>query len=345
MTSMKILPLGAMCDGSEPRLFVLDNGAMRVAVSDYGAIVTAAILPDGQGGELDVLLGTSTLAGLSSRHPYMGSTVGRYANRIAGAKFSLDGKDYLLAANNGANHLHGGLKGFDRRMWRAEAGSQKGEPSVTMSLTSHDGDQGYPGRVDVSAEFTLRADNALSMKYVARSDAATPLNITNHAYFNLRGEGDGTILGHLLELGASSYIKVGENLIPVGGGPLPVAGTPMDFRAPKPIGRDLAAVGGYDHCYVLDGWDGSTLLRAAWVVEPESGRSLEVHTDMPGVQFYSGNFVSDFKGKRGSMYDRHSGLCLEPEYFPDSPNRPDFPSCILRPGHEYRHTIEFRFGF
>lgn len=345
MKPVKALPLGTMCDGSQPTLFVLDNGSMRVTLSDYGAIVTGAIVPDGKGGELDVLLGTSTLAGLTSRHPYMGSTVGRYANRICGAKFSLDGKDYLLAANNGQNHLHGGLKGLDRRMWRSEPGSDRGDPSVNLSVVSQDGDQGYPGKLELRAVFTLRSDGALSMHYEARSDAATPLNITNHAYFNLRGEGDGTILGHVLELAASRYLRVGDNLIPVEGPPEAVDGGPMDFRTPKPIGRDLAAVGGYDHCYAIDGWDGTTLLRAARVVEPESGRTLEVHTDMPGIQFYSGNFVSDFKGKRGSIYDRHSGLCLEPEFYPDSPNRPDFPSCILRPGQTYRHAIEFRFGF
>ena len=344
-TTVKTLAFGVMSDGSEPRLFILDNGSMRVGVSEYGAIITSALVPSGSGGWIDVLLGQSTLAGYAARHPYMGSTVGRFANRIGGARFSLDGKEYTLAANNGANSLHGGLKGFDRCLWKAEAGTDGGEPAVRMELCSPDGDQGYPGRLDVSAFFSLRADNTLSIRYEARSDAATPVNLTNHAYFNLRGEGDGTILDHELMLDASRYVRVGDNLIPVPGEPAPVEGTPFDFRKRKAIGRDIAAAGGFDHCYVVDGWDGTTLRRAASVLEPVSGRTLEAFTDMPGVQFYSGNFISDVRGKRGSIYEKHSGFCLEAEYYPDSPNRPDFPSCTLRPGKQYRHVIEYRFGF
>ncbi len=342
---IKVIGLGVMTDGSEPRLFILDNGSMRIGVSEYGAIITSAIVPDSKSGELDLLLGSSTLAGLAARHPYMGSTVGRYANRIGAARFALDGVEYKLAANNGVNHLHGGLKGFDRRLWKAEPGSSGGNPSVSMSLVSLDGDQGYPGRLDVSVTFTLHTDNTLSMAYEATTSAPTPVNLTNHAYFNLRGEGDSTILGHEIQLEASKYIKVGENLIPVSGDPVAVEGTPFDFRVAKPIGRDIAAAGGYDHCYVIEGSDGKVPRRAARVLEPESGRTLEVYTTMPGVQFYSGNFIADVRGKRGSIYDKHSGFCLEPEYYPDSPNRPDFPSSILRPGTAYRHVIEYRFGF
>jgi len=334
-----------MSDGSEPRLFALDNGSMRVCVSEYGAIITSAAVPTGKGAVLDVLLGSSTLAGYSARHPYFGSTVGRYANRIGGARFALGGKEYRLAANNGKNSLHGGLKGFDRQCWKAEAGSDGGDPTVRMELSSPDGDQGFPGRLDVVAEFSLRADCTLAIRYEARTDAATPVNITNHAYFNLRGEGDGTILGHELELASSAYVAVGPDLIPVPGAPAPVAGTPFDFRARKAVGADIEAAGGYDHCFVIDGWNGTTLRRAARVVEPESGRTLEAYTDMPGMQFYSGNFLADYRGKRGSVYDKHAGFCLEAEYFPDSPNRPDFPSCVLLPGSVYRHAIEYRFGF
>jgi len=344
-STIRTLAFGVMSDGSEPRLFILDNGSMRVGVSEYGAIITSAIVPARDGTGLDMLLGSSTLAGFAARHPYMGSTVGRFANRIGAARFALDGKEYTLAANNGANSLHGGLKGFDRRCWKAEAGSDAGEPAVRMELLSPDGDQGYPGRLEVVATFMLRADNTLAIRYEARTDAATPVNLTNHAYFNLRGEGNGSILDHELELYSSSYVRVGENLIPVPGAPAPVDGTPFDFRKRKPIGRDIAAAGGYDHCYVVDGWDGKTLRKAARVVEPESGRTLETFTDMPGVQFYSGNFISDVRGKRGSIYDKHAGFCLEAEYYPDSPNRPDFPSCVLRPGSVYRHAIEYRFGF
>jgi aldose 1-epimerase len=318
---------------------------MRVGLSEYGAILSSALVPSAEGTMIDVLLGQSTLAGYAARHPYMGSSVGRYANRIGAARFALDGKEYQLAANNGANSLHGGLKGFDRQCWKAETGTEGGEPAVRMELVSPDGDQGFPGRVEASATFSLRSDCSLSIRYEARSDAATPVNLTNHAYFNLRGEGDGTILEHELELASSSYVRVGENLIPLPGAPAPVQGTPFDFRARKPIGRDIAAAGGYDHCYVIDGWDGKTLKKAASVLEPRSGRTLEAYTDMPGMQFYSGNFLADLRGKRGSIYDKHAGFCLEAEYYPDSPNRPDFPSCILRPGAAYRHVIEYRFGF
>lgn len=344
-STIRTLPFGVMSDGSEPRLFILDNGAMRVGLSEYGAIITSAIVPVGKGNGLDLLLGSSTLAGYAARHPYLGSTVGRYANRIGAARFSLDGKEYPLAANNGANSLHGGLKGFDRQCWKAEAGSEGGDAVVRMELVSPDGDQGFPGRLDVVAVFALRADNTLALRYEARSDAATPVNLTNHAYFNLRGEGNGTILEHELQLLSSDYVRVAENLIPVPGAPVPVDGTPFDFRKRKAIGQDIAAAGGYDHCYVIDGWDGKSLRKAAYVVEPQSGRTLEAYTDMPGVQFYSGNFISDVRGKRGSIYDKHSGFCLEAEYFPDSPNRPDFPPCVLRPGDVYRHAIEYRFGF
>ena len=344
-TGIKALNLGVMTNGSEPRLFILDNGSMRIGLSEYGAIITSAIVPDAKAGELDLLLGSSSLAGLTARHPYMGATVGRYANRIGAARFSLDGIEYELAANNGTNHLHGGLKGFDRCVWKAQPGASGGDPSVAMSLVSPDGDQGYPGRLAVTVTFTLKADCTLSIAYEATSSAPTPVNLTNHAYFNLRGEGDGTILGHEIQMESSKFIKVGETQIPVPGDPVPVAGTPFDFRMGKPMGRDIEAAGGYDHCYVVEGGDGKSLRKAAKVLEPESGRTLEVFTTMPGVQFYSGNFLADIRGKRGSVYDKHAGFCLEPEYFPDSPNRPDFPSCILRPGTTYRHTIEFRFGF
>ncbi|MBN2873771.1 MAG: galactose mutarotase, partial [Spirochaetales bacterium] len=288
---------------------------------------------------------SSTLAGLAARHPYMGASVGRFANRIGGARFELDGTEYRLAANNGVSHLHGGLKGFDRRLWKAEVAAEDGEPVVRMELTSLDGDQGYPGRLDVVAVFALRANGTLAIRYEARSDAATPVNLTNHAYFNLRGEGDGTILGHELELCASRYLRVDETLIPVPGEPASVEGTAFDFRKRKPIGKDIVAAGGYDHCFVVDGWNGSDLLRVASVIEPESGRTLEAYTDMPGVQFYSGNFVRDVRGKRGSIYDVHSGFCLEAEYYPDSPNRPDFPSCIVKPESPYSHRIEYLFGW
>lgn len=343
-TSIKVLPFGVLSDGFEPRLFILDNGTIRVGLSEYGAIISSVVMPDRKQGEVDVTLGSSTLAGFTARHPYFGATVGRFANRIDSARFSLDGKDYTLAANNGKNHLHGGLKGFDRCVWHAETATEAGEPLVRMHLASPDGDQGYPGKLEVSATFSLRQDGTLAILYEAEAFSATPVNITNHAYFNLRGEGEGSILGHELVLHASRYVKVGENLIPVEGPPLSVESTAFDFRKQKKIGRDIESAGGYDHCFVVDGSDGKKLVKIAEVLEPESGRTLDVSTDMPGIQFYSGNFLADIRGKRGSVYDKHAGFCLEAEYFPDSPNRPDFPSCIFGPDRLYSHRIEYRFG-
>jgi aldose 1-epimerase len=337
----KSVPFGILSDSSEPRLHVLDNGSMRVAISDYGAIITSVLVPSGKADPVDVVLGPSALAGYAARHPYFGATVGRFANRIADGRFSLDGKEYTLAANNGKNHLHGGLKGFDRRMWAAEAYTENGAACVRMKLKSADGDEGYPGNLDVVATFALDQDNKLGIRYEATTDAATPVNLTNHSYFNLRGEGNGSILDHELELSAGQYLAVNEGLIP-DGGPRTVVSTPFDFRQKKQIGKDIAEAGGYDHCFVIDG---TGLRTAALAKEPRSGRTLELRTTMPGVQFYSGNFLSGFSGKRGSVYEKHAGFCLEAEFFPDSPNRQDFPSCILRPGQEYHHLIEYIFGF
>lgn len=339
--STKTLPFGLLSDGSEPKLHILDNGIMRVAISDYGAIVTSILVPAGRSEAVDVVLGPSALAGYAGRHPYFGATVGRFANRIAGGRFSLKGKDYNLAVNNGKNHLHGGLKGFDRRMWTSEAFTDNGTACVQMQIRSKDGDEGYPGNLDVRATFFLDQDNKLAIRYEAKSDAPTPVNLTNHSYFNLRGEGNGSILEHELELSASRYLAVNEGLIPEGV-PRSVTGTPFDFRKPKTIGKDIAEAGGFDHCFVLEG---TGLRLAAKARDPESGRSLQLHTTMPGVQFYSGNFLAGFSGKRGSVYEKHAGFCLEAEYYPDSPNRPDFPSCILEPGQDYQHQIEYTFGF
>jgi aldose 1-epimerase len=339
--STKTIPFGHLSDGSESRLYVLDNGSMKVAISDYGAIITSVLVPAGKGEAVDIVLGPSTLAGYAGRHPYFGATVGRFANRIANGRFSLGGKEYKLAANNGKNHLHGGLKGFDRRMWSAESCTDKGAACVRMKLRSVDGDEGYPGNLDVRAEFRLDQDNRLGILYEATGDKPTPVNLTNHSYFNLRGEGNGSILDHELELAASHYLAVNEGLIPEGA-PRPVAGTPFDFSKPKVIGKEIAEAGGYDHCFMIDG---TGLRKGAHARDPESGRTLQLFTTMPGVQFYSGNFLSGFSGKRGSVYEKHAGFCLEAEFFPDSPNRPDFPSCILEPGQKYSHRIDYLFGF
>lgn len=344
-TTIKTHSLGVMSDGSEPSLFMLDNGSMRVGLLDYGATIVSALVPAGQGQWLDLLLGFSDLAAYTGNHPYFGSTVGRFANRIAGARFTLDGTEYRTGANDGDHTLHGGHRGFDKQLWKAEAGTDAGNPAVRMELCSPDGDQGFPGRLDVKAFFSLSQDNTLAIRYEARTQAATPLSISNHAYFNLKSEGKGTILDHELEIASSRYLPVGNDLIPLSQAPSALMDTPFDFRAKKPMGRDIAAAGGYDHCYALDAWDGTTMVRAASVLEPDSGRTLSVYTDMPALQFYSGNFLANISGKRGSVYKQHAGFCLEAEYYPDSPNRPDFPDCTLRPGRKYCHSIEYRFGF
>jgi aldose 1-epimerase len=337
----KTIPFGILADGTEPKLFILDNGTMRVAISDYGAIITSVLVPGGGGEFVDVVLGPSTLSGYASRHPYFGATVGRFANRIADGRFNLQGKEYNLAVNNGKNHLHGGLKGFDRRLWVAEPFTEKGSACVQMVLRSIDGDEGYPGNLDVKAIFMLDQGNNLAIRYKASSDAFTPVNLTNHSYFNLRGEGTGSILDHELELNASYYLAVNEGLIPEGV-PRSVSGTPFDFRKSKPIRNDISEAGGYDHCFLVDG---TGMRLAAKARDPVTGRTLQLQTTMPGVQFYSGNFLAGFLGKRGSVYEKHAGFCLEAEYYPDSPNRPDFPSCILEPGQEYNHQIDYLFGF
>lgn len=323
-----------------PRLFTLENGSLRVDLSDYGATILAIWLRDGSGDWTDILLGPPAPSGhaVRSPRPYFGATIGRFANRIRGARFSLGGKDYALEANDGANHLHGGSDGFDARQWdMAEAATVAEDVVVAMSLDSPAGDQGYPGRVRLRVEFRLGPSGELRIGYRASSDAPTPLNVTSHGYFNLKGAG--SILGHELYLRAAGYL-------PAGGGSMNrgqtarVDGGPWDFRFAKPLGRDIDEAGGYDHCFVLDAGTGP----AARVREPETGRWMELYTDLPGLQLYTGEHLDGIPGKGGITYRKREGFCLEPEFFPDSPNQPSFPSCILEPGTQYSRYISFRFG-
>jgi aldose 1-epimerase len=332
---------GLLATGEEVSLFALEAGGMRATFSDYGATLLSLLLPDGRGSLVDILLGSSTLAGLTVNKPYFGVTCGRFANRIGGSRFSLAGREYLLSANDGANHLHGGLKGFNTHVWKAEASEGSPGPSISFSRRSPDGEEGYPGNLDVRVSFTLSRDGALSISYEARSDAETIVNLTNHAYFNLKGEGNGDILGHELELACSSYLPVDSGSIPLGG-PEPVSGGPFDFRAAKSIGRDIAGAGGYDHCFVLDR-AGQGLVEFARVREPASGRKMTAATTLPGVQLYSGNYLSGIDGKRGSTYVKHGGFCLETQLFPDSPNKPSYPSARLLPGQVWAHETVYRF--
>lgn len=333
---------GRLPDGSEVSLFTLTNAqGMSAAVTTYGALLVSLCAPDREGRLGEITLGFDSLDGYLGKHPYFGATVGRYANRIAGARFVLDGQEYALAANDGANHLHGGMVGFDHRLWEADPFEEDGDCGVCFSRTSPDGEEGYPGNLQVTATYTLTDMDELRIDLEAMTDKATPINLTNHAYFNLRGHGD--VLGHQLTLAASRYTPVGPALIPTGK-LAKVAGTPLDFTTPHAIGERIAAVpGGYDHNFVLDRKADGQLFAAAHVEEPETGRVLEVSTTEPGIQLYTGNFLDGtLAGRGGIAYARHAGFCLEPQKAPDSPNQKSFPNCILRPGAMYLHTILFR---
>jgi aldose 1-epimerase len=282
--------------------------------------------------------------------PYFGAVVGRYGNRIAKGKFKLNGVEYTLAVNNGENALHGGLKGFDKQVWTARDASDGGVPAIEMTYVSKDKEEGYPGNLTVKVLYTLTENNELKLDYTANTDKDTVLNVTNHSYFNLAGQGEGTILDHVLMLNADKFTPVDAGLIPTGE-LKPVAGTPFDFRQPTRIGDRIDAKDeqivrgkGYDHNFVLNGPQGQLQL-AARVSEPKSGRVMEVHTTEPGVQFYTGNFLDGSNtGKGGKVYNHRYGFCLETQHFPDSPNKPQFPSVVLKPEGTYRSTTIFRFS-
>ncbi len=339
-------PFGKTAGGDEVGLFTLSRpSAPTVKVTNLGGYVISIVAPDRSGRRQDVTLGYADLAGYLTDRAFFGCLVGRYANRIAKARFSLDGKSFALAANNGPNHLHGGPKGFHRHLWAANVVNGPEGDALELSYVSRDGEEGYPGTLTSKVVYSLRADG-LVIDYTATTDAPTVVNLTNHAYFNLAGEGD--VLGHELQVEADAYTPVDTTLIPTGER-RPVAGTPFDFRKPAPIGGridaaddQLKAGGGYDHNFVLRGAAGELRL-AARVVEPKSGRVLEMLTTEPGVQFYSGNFLDGtIVGRSGKGYARRSGFCLEAQHFPDSPNQPGFPSAVLRPGQTYRQTTVYR---
>ena len=334
---------GTLLDGTPVKLFTLENSHGLVAkVTDYGTIITELHVPDRAGRLADVVLGFSSLEGYLKGHPYFGCTVGRVANRIAKGRFTLDGKGYQLAINNGLNHLHGGLRGFDKVVWKAEA---LAGAAIQFSYTSPDGEESYPGTVQVTVTMTLTDDNELRLDYAAVTDQATPVNLTNHSYFNLAGAGD--VLGHEMTIAASHYTPSDQESIPTG---LisPVKGTPFDFTSPMPIGSRFEQIEtrpvGYDNNYVLDA-GGKGLTFAARAFEAASGRVLEVYTTQPGVQLYTANYLDGtLTGKNGIIYKRHAAFCLETQHYPDSVNQPRFPSIILRPGQTYRHTTSHKFS-
>jgi aldose 1-epimerase len=330
--------------------YTLTNRRGMVAkVITYGATLTELVVPDRVGKPGNVVLGYDKLEPYLAGVPYFGSTVGRVGNRIAKGRFTLNGKTYTLATNNGPNHLHGGIKGFDKVVWKAETVPGAGAASVKFSYRSPDGEEGYPGNLDASVIYTLTDENELRLEYAATTDKATPVNLTNHSYFNLAGDGSGDILGHVLMLAADQYTPVDEGLIPTGelkG----VKGTVFDFTTPTAIGARIAKVPiappvGYDHNFVLRKSDAAGPRLAARVLEPKTGRIMEVLTTEPGIQFYSGNFLDgSLKNRGGIPYTKHAAFCLETQHFPDSVNHPSFPSTILEPGQTYRTTTVYRFG-
>jgi aldose 1-epimerase len=341
-------PFGTLPDGRQVTRYTLKNkNGMLVKILDFGGIITEIHVPDRAGRFADVALGFDTLEPYLVKGPYFGALIGRYGNRIARGRFTLDGKEYVLATNDGDHHLHGGKQGFDKRLWTAAIEGN----SLALRYRSPDGEEGYPGNLDTTVVYSLTDANEIDVRYHAVTDRPTPVNLTQHSYFNLRGAGTGDILGHEVMIDADRYVPVDAGLIPLG--PLaPVAGTPFDFRRAHPIGKFIGKADeqlrngmGYDHCFVLNRPAGDrTLARAVRVREPHSGRILELFTQEPGVQFYSGNFLDGSLHGKGHAYTHRSGFAIEPEHFPDSPNRPEYPTTILRPGEVYETAMRFRFS-
>jgi aldose 1-epimerase len=331
-------------DNKEVFLFTLDNqNGLQVKITNYGGIITSIMVPDKNGKIGDVVLGYDSLSQyVANNSPYFGAVVGRYANRIARGRFTLDGKSYQLAVNNGKNTLHGGLKGFDKVVWDVQENRDSSKNELVLTYTSKDGEEGYPGNLNVKVTYTLDAHNCLTTSIEAQTDKATPVNICNHTYFNLRAA-DTTILGHHLTLYANEFTPVNNELIPTGA-IAKVHQTAMDFNNSQQIGSRISKVkGGYDHNYVLTKKAGE-LSVAAQVYDPGSGRQVEISTTQPGVQLYTGNFLDgSIIGKGGKVYQKHFGFCLETQHFPDSPNQPSFPTAILRPGQKYEQTTVYRF--
>ncbi len=340
---------GQSLEGQPASLFTLTNAkGMLVRISNFGGVITEIQVPDRQGKFANVNLGFDEVESYHKVSPYFGALIGRFGNRIKDGKFTIDGVSYQLATNNGPNHLHGGVQGYDKVLWKAEPFTGESSVGITLKYLSVDGDQGYPGNLDVTVVYELTNENEILVKFHAVTDKATPINLTQHAYFNLAGEGD--VLGHQMMINADRFTAVDATSIPTGELPL-VAGTPFDFREPRLIGERINADdeqikngGGYDHNFVLNKTSPKALSLAARVYEPISGRVLEVFTQEPGVQFYSGNFMDGSLSARGWTYNHRNGFCLEPQHFPDSPNQPHFPNTILRPGGEYTSLMSYKFS-
>ena len=352
-------PFGSLPDGRTVSRFTLEvPGGWRAEVIDYGAILTGFHVPVGKGAPVDVVLGFDTLDGYLGAHPYFGATCGRVSNRIAGGTFDLDGTRYTLATNDGANHLHGGTAGFDKKLWKATPRLAERGPTVDFEVLSPAGDEGYPGAVTARVTYTLTPDGELWVEMSATTDAPTIVNLVHHSYWNLAGQAAGTIRNHTLAVAADTYLPVDGAGIPTGAF-APVADTPFDLRPERsplaslgaaidrlPPGADGKSPGGIDHTSVIRGWQPDGSLRSvALLRDPASGRTLEILADQPGIQVYTGNFLDgSVKGKAGVVYGKHAGLCLETQKYPDSVHHADWPSTRLAPGETYRHTMVHRFG-
>ena len=350
-TSLKKASFGKTKEGQPVDIYTLTNAnGMEVAITTYGGAVVSLKTPDRNGKFADVVLGFDNLDGYLAPEPYFGALVGRYGNRIAKGRFTLDGHEYHLAQNNDGNSLHGGLQGLDKRVWTARDASTKEIPALELTYLSKDGEEGYPGNLQIKVTYSLTPKNELKIDYTATTDKATVLNLTNHSYFNLAGQGAGDILSHAVMIPAERFTPVDSTLIPTGE-LKSVTGTPFDFRKPAPIGarinqddEQLKFGKGYDHNFVLIPKNAGLSL-AARVTEPSSGRVMEVRTSQPGLQFYTGNFLDGtIHGKGGKVYGLRSAFCMETQHFPDSPNHPKFPSTVLKPGRQYQSTTVYRFS-
>lgn len=335
---------GKTSDGKEVFLYTLTNAnGLKATITTYGGIMTSLHVPDSSGKSGDILLGYNDLEGNVNDSSYLGALIGRYGNRIAKGKFTLDGTEYTLATNNGPNHLHGGVKGFNKVVWDGQAIEQDGGPGLKLTYTSPDGEEGYPGNLTCTVIYTLTNDNELKISYEAQTDKPTVVNLTQHNYYNLAGYDSGDILDHVLTINADGYTVPDETLIPTGE-IRPVEGTPFDFTELAAIGKRIEQVeGGYDHNYVINRSDDS-LTFAARVHEPNTGRVMEVYTTEPGIQFYSGNFLDGTAKGKGATFNKHNAFCLESQHYPDSPNRPEFPSTVLRPGEKYTSLTVYKFS-
>jgi aldose 1-epimerase len=337
---------GQTSDGRQITLYTLTNSnGLKAKIMNYGAILVSLEVPDRKGKLADITLGFDSLEGYLKVHPYFGAIVGRYANRIGKAQFALNGVLYKLAANNNENHLHGGIKGFDKVVWKyVDSAADDEKTWLKMSYISEDEEEGYPGNLACTVTYSLTKDNELKINYEAETDKTTIVNLTNHAYFNLAGQGNGDILGHELMINADNYTPVDEGLIPTGE-IRRVANSPMDFTSPMSIGSRIGQVeGGYDHNYVLNS-EGGTLALCAEVYEPTTGRVMTIRTTEPGVQLYTGNFLDGtLTGKSGKVYKKHYAFCLETQHFPDSPNKPSFPTVVLQPGQKYTSESVYKFS-